>query len=129
MGPFAHLRANAVIGDDCEIGNYAEVKNSVIGNRVKMHHFSFIGDADVGDETNIAAGVITCNYDGVNKNRTTIGRRVFIGCDTMLVAPVSLGDGALTGAGSVVTKDVRPGGRVAGVPARALPHVKRPGQK
>ena len=127
IGPFAHLRSNAVIGDDCEIGNYAEIKNSIIGNRVKMHHFSYIGDADVGDETNIAAGVITCNYDGVNKYRTTIGRKVFIGCDTMLVAPVSLGDGALTGAGSVVTKDVRAGGRVAGVPARALPHVKRPG--
>jgi bifunctional UDP-N-acetylglucosamine pyrophosphorylase/glucosamine-1-phosphate N-acetyltransferase len=75
----------------------------------------------VGDSANIAAGVMTCNYDGVNKNRTTIGAGAFVGCDTMLVAPVSVGDGALTGAGSVVNHDVPPGGRVAGVPARALP--------
>ncbi len=124
VGPFAHLRAGATIGDDCVLGNYAEVKNSVIGRGVKMHHFSFIGDADVGDHTNIAAGTITCNYDGVNKNRTTIGANVFIGCDTMLIAPVTLGDGAMTGAGSVVTRDVPAGGRVAGVPARPL--GKRP---
>ncbi|MGH2632574.1 MAG: DapH/DapD/GlmU-related protein, partial [Tepidiformaceae bacterium] len=125
VGPFAHLRENAVVGDDCEVHNYAEIKNSVIGNHVKMHHFSFIGDADVGDETNIAAGVVTCNYDGTRKNRTTIGRHVFIGSDSMLIAPVTLGDDAFTGAGSVVTKDVRPGGRVAGVPARAIPKPKR----
>lgn len=121
VGPFAHLRQGARIGNDCELGNYAEVKNSNIGDGVKMHHFSFVGDADVGAGTNIAAGIITCNYDGVNKNRTTIGERVFIGSDTMLVAPVTLGDGAMTGAGSVVTKDVPAGGRVAGVPARPLP--------
>lgn len=127
VGPFAHLRQGAVIGNDCELGNYAEVKNSNIGDRVKMHHFSFVGDADVGDDTNIAAGIITCNFDGVNKNRTTIGQRVFIGSDTMLVAPVTLGDGAMTGAGSVVTRDVPAGGRVAGVPARPLPPRKPAG--
>jgi bifunctional UDP-N-acetylglucosamine pyrophosphorylase/glucosamine-1-phosphate N-acetyltransferase len=121
VGPFAHIRQGAAIGDDCELGNYSEVKNSVIGRGVKMHHFSYVGDADVGDDTNIAAGVITCNYDGVNKNRTTIGAGAFIGCDTMLIAPISLGDGALTGAGSVVNRDVPAGGRVAGVPARPLP--------
>ena len=121
VGPFAHTRQGAVIGDDCELGNYAEVKNSNVGNRVKMHHFSCILDADVGDRTNFAAGAITCNYDGVGKNRTTIGSDVFIGCDTMLIAPVTLGDGALTGAGSVVTKDVPAGIRVAGVPARPMP--------
>jgi bifunctional UDP-N-acetylglucosamine pyrophosphorylase/glucosamine-1-phosphate N-acetyltransferase len=121
VGPYSHVRGNAVIGDDCELGNYAEVKNSRIGPRVKMHHFSYMGDAEVGEDTNIAAGAITCNWDGVNKNPTTIGARVFIGCDTMLVAPVVVGDGALTGAGSVVTRDVPPGGRVAGVPARPIP--------
>jgi bifunctional UDP-N-acetylglucosamine pyrophosphorylase/glucosamine-1-phosphate N-acetyltransferase len=121
VGPFAHVRGGAVIGDDCELGNYSEVKNSRVGRGVKMHHFSYLGDADVGEETNIAAGAITCNWDGVNKNRTTIGARVFIGCDTMLVAPVSVGDGALTAAGSVVNRDVPAGARVAGVPARPIP--------
>ncbi len=120
VGPFAHTRGGAVIGDDCELGNYAEVKNSVIGRGVKMHHFSYMGDADVGEGTNIAAGTITCNYDGVNKHRTTIGAGAFIGCDTMLVAPITVGDGAATAAGSVVTKDVAPGERVAGVPARPM---------
>jgi bifunctional UDP-N-acetylglucosamine pyrophosphorylase/glucosamine-1-phosphate N-acetyltransferase len=120
VGPFAHLRGQADVGDDCEIGNYAEIKNSIIGRGVKMHHFSYMGDADVGEGSNIAAGVITCNYDGVNKHRTTIGKNVFVGCDTMLVAPVTLGDGAMTGAGSVVTHDVSPGEKVAGVPARPM---------
>ncbi len=121
VGPFSHVRGGALIGADCELGNYSEVKNSRIGRGVKMHHFSYLGDADVGEDTNIAAGAITCNWDGVNKNRTTIGAHVFIGCDTMLIAPVSVGDGALTAAGSVVNKDVPAGVRVAGVPARPIP--------
>ena len=120
VGPFAHVRGGADIGDDCELGNYAEVKNSRIGRRVKMHHFSYIGDADVGEDTNIAAGIITCNFDGKEKHRTTIGRNVFIGSDTMLIAPVTLGDHSATGAGSVVTRDVPPGTLVVGMPARRV---------
>jgi bifunctional UDP-N-acetylglucosamine pyrophosphorylase/glucosamine-1-phosphate N-acetyltransferase len=121
VGPFAHVRAGASIGEDCEIGNYAEVKNSVVGRGVKMHHFSYLGDADVGDGVNIGAGTITVNYDGKDKHRTTIGRGAFVGSDTMLIAPITVGEGAATGAGSVVTKDVPPGVRVVGVPARPFP--------
>ena len=118
VGPFSHVRAGAVIGDDCQLGNYAEVKNSHFGPGVKMHHFSYMGDADVGARANIAAGAITCNYDGEAKHRTTIGEDAFIGCDTMLIAPVTIGAGAWTATGAVVTKDVGPGETVAGVPAR-----------
>ncbi|MGI8925701.1 MAG: bifunctional UDP-N-acetylglucosamine diphosphorylase/glucosamine-1-phosphate N-acetyltransferase GlmU [Tepidiformaceae bacterium] len=120
VGPFAHVRGGAEIGDDCVIGNYAEVKNSKLGNGVKMHHFSYLGDATVGERANIAAGMVTCNFDGVTKHRTVIGAGAFIGCDTMLVAPVTIGDGAVTGAGSVVREDVPPGAKVAGVPARII---------
>lgn len=118
VGPFAHVRGGAVIGEGCELGNYAEVKNSRLGRGVKMHHFSYLGDADVGDGANIAAGTITCNFDGVAKHRTVIGARAFIGCDTMLVAPVRIGDDAFTATGSVVTRDVGDGESVKGVPAR-----------
>ncbi|MCY3882858.1 MAG: NTP transferase domain-containing protein [Chloroflexi bacterium] len=121
VGPFAHVRGGAAIGDGCEIHNYAEVKNSVVGDGVKMHHFSYLGDADVGEGANIGAGAVTVNFDGTEKHRTHIGNRAFVGCDTMLIAPVSVGDGAFTAAGAVVTRDVEPGVRVAGVPARALP--------
>ena len=121
VGPYAHVRGGAAIGDGCEIHNYAEVKNSVVGDGVKMHHFSYVGDADVGEGANIGAGAVTVNFDGVDKHRTRIGMRAFVGCDTMLIAPVSVGDGAFTAAGAVVTKDVEPGVRVAGVPARELP--------
>lgn len=123
IGPFSHVRGGAVIGNDCFLGNYAEVKNSVLGDRVKMHHFSYFGDADVGEDTNIAAGIITCNYDGVEKHRTVIGKRVLLGSDTMLIAPITVGDDALTAAGSVVVNDVLPGQRVAGVPARPMPSI------
>jgi bifunctional UDP-N-acetylglucosamine pyrophosphorylase/glucosamine-1-phosphate N-acetyltransferase len=100
------------------MGNFGEVKNSYLGPGVKMGHFSYMGDATVGEGANIGAGTITCNYDGQQKHRTIIGRQAFIGSDTMLVAPVELGDGARTGAGSVVTQDVPPGALAYGVPAR-----------
>ncbi|MGZ6266917.1 MAG: bifunctional UDP-N-acetylglucosamine diphosphorylase/glucosamine-1-phosphate N-acetyltransferase GlmU [Candidatus Limnocylindrales bacterium] len=118
IGPFSHLRAKASIGRGARLGNYAEVKASRLEAGVQQHHFSYIGDAEVGERTNIGAGTITCNYDGVRKNRTKIGKHVFLGSDTMLVAPLELGDEARTGAGSVVTRDVPAGMLAVGVPAR-----------
>lgn len=120
VGPYSRIRGGSDIGDECFLGNFAEVKNSRLGQRVKMHHFSYVGDAEVGEETNIAAGTITCNYDGITKHRTVIGRGVLLGSDTMLVAPVTVGDGARTGAGAVVTDDIPPGALAVGVPARIV---------
>jgi bifunctional UDP-N-acetylglucosamine pyrophosphorylase/glucosamine-1-phosphate N-acetyltransferase len=124
VGPFSHVRGGSAIADNCEIHNYAEVKNSNLGSGVKMHHFSYMGDADVGARANLAAGCITCNFDGERKHRTTIGEDAFIGCDTMLVAPVTVGAGAFTATGAVVTRDVAPGETVAGIPAK--PFARRP---
>ncbi|HVL54067.1 MAG TPA: bifunctional UDP-N-acetylglucosamine diphosphorylase/glucosamine-1-phosphate N-acetyltransferase GlmU, partial [Vitreimonas sp.] len=108
VGPFAHLRPGSRVGTGAEVGNFAEIKNSRLGPGVKQHHMSYLGDAEVGAGTNVGAGTITANYDGQRKHRTTIGERVFLGVDTMLRAPVTLGDGAKTGAGAVVTRDVPP---------------------
>ncbi len=127
IGPFSHLRPGVHVGRRSEIGNYAELKNSRLGEHVRQHHASYLGDADVGADTNVGAGTITANYDGVNKHRTTIGARVFLGVDTMLRAPLTLGEGARTGAGAVVTHDVPPGALVVGVPARIHePRAVRP---
>ncbi len=123
IGPFSHARKGAHIGPNVELGNYAEVKNSIIGAGTKSHHFSYLGDADVGEKVNIGAGTITANYDGVRKHRTRIGKGAFIGSDTILRAPVSVGEGAFTGAASLVTRDVPDGETVLGVPAR--PHQRR----
>lgn len=118
MGPYSHLRPKSHIGEGVHIGNYAEVKASRLGAGTKMGHFSYIGDAEVGEGVNIGAGTITANYDGATKHRTTIGDGAFIGSDTMLVAPVNIGAGASTSAGSVVNRDVPDGMMAIGAPAR-----------
>ena len=121
IGPYSHLRPAAWIEAGVHLGNYVEVKNSRIGSGAAAGHFCYLGDADIGEGVNIGAGTITCNYDGVDKHRTVIGRSALIGSDTMLVAPVTVGEGAATGAGAVVTRDVPEGRRAVGVPARLLP--------
>jgi bifunctional UDP-N-acetylglucosamine pyrophosphorylase/glucosamine-1-phosphate N-acetyltransferase len=118
IGPFSHLRKGAELGMNAHVGNFGEVKNSRLGQGAKMGHFSYLGDADVAAEVNIGAGTITCNYDGVRKHKTVIEQGAFIGSDTMLVAPVKIGQGAKTGAGAVVTHDVPAGSVAYGVPAR-----------
>jgi bifunctional UDP-N-acetylglucosamine pyrophosphorylase/glucosamine-1-phosphate N-acetyltransferase len=106
VGPFARLRPGAELAEDVHVGNFVEVKNAVLDQGVKVGHLTYLGDAHVGEHTNIGAGTVTCNYDGVLKHRTEIGARAFIGSDTMLVAPVRIGAGATTASGSVITKDV-----------------------
>jgi len=125
MGPFARLRKGAHLCRGVHMGNFGEVKDSTLGPGVKMGHFSYIGNANIGAETNIGAGTITANYDGEKKHSTEIGEQVFIGSDTMLVAPVKIGDRSRTGAGSVVTKDVSPDTLVVGIPARAIRKVEQ----
>ncbi|HUZ50588.1 MAG TPA: bifunctional UDP-N-acetylglucosamine diphosphorylase/glucosamine-1-phosphate N-acetyltransferase GlmU [Candidatus Dormibacteraeota bacterium] len=121
VGPFAHIRDGAELGAGVRIGNFVEVKKSRLADGAKSSHLSYLGDATIGEGSNIGAGTITCNYDGKNKHATVIGKRVSIGSNTSIVAPRTIGDGAMTGAGSVVTKDVAPGERVAGNPAKPLP--------
>ena len=109
VGPYARLRPGAELSNATRVGNFVEIKNARIGDGTKVNHLSYVGDATIGERTNIGAGVITCNYDGVFKHQTEIGNDVFIGSNTMLVAPVSVGDEAMTATGGVITKDVPPG--------------------
>ena len=129
IGPFARLRKGAHLGNHVHMGNFGEVKDSYLAPGVKVGHFSYIGNATIGENTNIGAGTITCNYDGEKKNPTEIGSEVFIGSDTMLVAPLKIGDGAKTGAGAVVTKNVAADTLVVGVPARAIRKLERKTKK
>ena len=126
-GPFARLRPGSRLGAGAHVGNFVELKNAVLGAGAKAGHLSYLGDAEVGARSNIGAGTITCNYDGANKHRTVMGEDVFIGSNTALVAPLSLGDGATTGAGSVVTSDVPEQGlAVARARQRVIESWKRP---
>ena len=120
IGPFAHIRGHAKLAGNNRVGNFVEIKNSQLARGAKSAHLAYLGDATIGEDTNIVAGTITCNFDCQRKNQTTIGKNVSIGSNTSIVAPRTIGDGALTGAGSVVTKDVAPGERVAGNPAKPL---------
>ena len=114
IGPFAHLRPGSEIGEDAHVGNFVETKKTRLGKGAKANHLTYLGDAEVGERTNIGAGVITCNYDGVHKHKTSIGKDAFIGSDSTLVAPVEVGDGAYVGAGSCITKDVPAGALAVG---------------
>ena len=123
VGPFARLRPGAELAEDVHVGNFVEIKNTVLDEGVKVGHLTYLGDAHIGEHTNIGAGTVTCNYDGVMKHRTEIGARAFIGSDTMLVAPVTIGAGAMTASGSVITTDV-PAGALALGRAR---QINKPG--
>ncbi|HKI54771.1 MAG TPA: DapH/DapD/GlmU-related protein [Anaerolineales bacterium] len=125
IGPFSHLRKGVRLGKGAQIGSFVEVKNSVLGFGVKVGHYSYIGDATIGEYTNIGAGTLTCNYDGEKKHSTEIGKYAFIGADTKLVAPLKIGDGARTGAGAIVTKDVPDDTLVVGMPARAIRKLEK----
>jgi bifunctional UDP-N-acetylglucosamine pyrophosphorylase/glucosamine-1-phosphate N-acetyltransferase len=124
IGPFAHLRGGNAVGENVHIGNFVELKNARLAAGVKAGHLAYLGDATIGENANIGAGTITCNYDGEHKHPTTIGRDAFIGSNSSLVAPVTIGEGALTGAGAVVIRDVPAGDRVVGNPARSIASEK-----
>lgn len=121
VGPYARLRPGTELAEDTRVGNFVEIKNALVGEGSKINHLSYIGDTEIGTDSNIGAGTITCNYDGVMKHQTRIGNRVFIGSNTMLVAPVSVGDEAMTASGSVITEDVDAGALAI---ARARQSVK-----
>jgi bifunctional UDP-N-acetylglucosamine pyrophosphorylase/glucosamine-1-phosphate N-acetyltransferase len=126
VGPYAHLRGNTRVGPNVHVGTAAEMKNTVVGDGSHVAHFSYLGDATIGAQTNIGAGTISANYDGTHKHPTVIGDNVFIGSDSVLIAPVTVADGARTGAGSVVNRSVAAGVTVVGVPARPIATRRRP---
>jgi bifunctional UDP-N-acetylglucosamine pyrophosphorylase/glucosamine-1-phosphate N-acetyltransferase len=123
IGPYSHVRPGVRLGRGVEIGNFAELKNATVGDHTKVHHMSYLGDATVGARVNIGAGTVTCNFDGRAKHPTVIEDGAFIGSDTMLIAPVRVGRGAVTGAGAIVKRDVPAGGVAVGIPARVIRHV------
>ena len=123
VGPFAHLRPEAKMLEGSKAGNFVEIKKTVLGKKSKANHLTYLGDTTVGENTNIGAGTITCNYDGKNKHRTEIGDDVQIGSDTMLVAPIKVGNGAITGAGTVAIKDIPENNLAVGSPARTIKNV------
>lgn len=127
IGPFSHLRPGAYLESGVHIGNFVEVKESRFAAGSVMGHFGYVGDAFIGSKVNVGAGMVTCNYDGEFKHRTVIEEKAFIGCDTMLVAPVTVGADAVTGAGSVITKDVPPARLAVGVPAKIKGRIKKTG--
>jgi bifunctional UDP-N-acetylglucosamine pyrophosphorylase/glucosamine-1-phosphate N-acetyltransferase len=114
LGPFCHLRPLSHVGAGAKVGNFVELKKSRIGRRSKVPHLSYVGDATVGEDVNIGAGTITCNYDGEAKHETRIGDRAFVGTNSSLVAPITIGEGAYVGAGSTITEDVPPGALAVG---------------
>jgi bifunctional UDP-N-acetylglucosamine pyrophosphorylase / glucosamine-1-phosphate N-acetyltransferase len=120
VGPYAFLRPGTVLGPEVKVGAYCEIKNTRVGRGSKVPHLSYVGDAEIGEDANLGAGTITANYDGLNKYRTEIGDRAFTGINTNLIAPVTIGDGAYLGAGSVVNKDIPPGKLAVGMPARVI---------
>jgi bifunctional UDP-N-acetylglucosamine pyrophosphorylase / glucosamine-1-phosphate N-acetyltransferase len=127
VGPMSHLRPGARLTSGANVGNFAEVKNATLGADVQMHHFSYVGDATIGARTNVAAGVITSNFSADGKKyRTEVGEDVFLGSDSQLVAPITIGDYAMIGGGSVVRRDVPPGSVAVGIPARVIKHRQKP---
>ena len=121
VGPFSHVRAGSVLGQQVHVGTHSELKNARLGERTMMGHFGYLGDAELGADVNVGAGAVTCNFDGKDKHRTIVGDRAFVGSGSMLIAPVEIGAGAYVGAGAVVTRDVAAGEVVYGVPAKARP--------
>ena len=107
IGPYARIRPNTILKEGSKVGNFVEIKKSTLGNKSKVNHLSYVGDAQIGKLVNIGAGTITCNYDGVNKNKTKIKDKVFIGSNSSLVAPITINEDSIVGAGSVITKNVR----------------------
>jgi len=127
IGPFARIRPESVLNEKVHVGNFVEIKKSIVGNRSKINHLSYIGDSEIGTETNIGAGTITCNYDGANKHKTIIGDNVFVGSDVQLVAPVSVSSGATIAAGTTITRDVAENElAISRTPQKSVPDWRRP---